>query len=77
MINDLIKLSKPNKSKKIIFVWPEGIIPNTSQDDLKEYSWLFEKKFNKNHIFLIGINKKEEKKELQNIIIRFLYMIIR
>ena len=60
VINELIKISEPNKSKKIIFVWPEGIVPSISQDDLIEYSWLFDKKFNKNHIFLIGINKEED-----------------
>jgi len=60
VINELIKISEPNKSKKIIFVWPEGIVPNISQDDLIEFNWLFDKKFNKNHIFLIGINKEEE-----------------
>ena len=32
VINELISISSPNKEKKIFFVWPEGIIPNTYQD---------------------------------------------
>ncbi len=56
VIEELIKISDPNKSDKTIFVWPEGILPEISQKELKEYYWLFEKKFNKNHLFIIGIN---------------------
>ena len=45
VIRDLIKISEPNKSEKIIFVWPEGILPNISQKELIEYNWLFKEKF--------------------------------
>ena len=57
IIQDLIDLSNPNLKEKTIFVWPEGILPDISQDELIDYSWLFKKKFNKNHLFIIGINK--------------------
>ncbi len=59
-IEELIEISSPKKSEKIIFIWPEGIIPGISQDQLKEYKWLFENKFNKNHLLAIGINSKED-----------------
>ncbi len=59
-IEELIEISSPKKSEKIIFVWPEGIIPGVSQDQLKEYKWLFENKFNENHLIVIGINSKED-----------------
>ena len=58
IIKDLIKLSSPNSSEKIIFIWPEGIFPNISQKELKEFRSLFDQSFNKNHFFVIGINKK-------------------
>ena len=45
-IEELIEISSPKKNEKIIFIWPEGIIPGISQDQLKEYKWLFENKFN-------------------------------
>ena len=65
VINDLIKISSPQSDEKTIFIWPEGILPNISKDQLKEYKFLFEKDFNKNHILSIGIN--EIKKEGQTI----------
>ena len=47
VINDLIKISSPQSDEKTIFIWPEGILPNISKDQLKEYKFLFEKDFNK------------------------------
>ena len=58
-IKELIQISSPKKNEKTIFIWPEGIIPGISQDQLKEYQWLFEDKFNENHLIVIGINIKE------------------
>ena len=57
-IEDLIELSKPDKNEKIMFIWPEGILPGISQDKLVDYKWLFEKNFNENHLLVIGINSK-------------------
>ena len=54
-----MKLVLLKKNEKIIFIWPEGIIPGISQDQLKEYRWLFENKFNENHLLVIGIDSKE------------------
>ncbi len=59
-IEELIEISSTKKNEKIIFIWPEGIIPGISQDQLKEYKWLFENKFNENHLLAIGINSKED-----------------
>ena len=61
VINDLIKISSPQKNEKTIFIWPEGILPDISKNQLKEYKFLFENEFNENHILSIGINdiKKE------------------
>ena len=61
VINDLIKISSPQKNEKAIFIWPEGILPDISKNQLKEYKFLFENEFNENHILSIGINdiKKE------------------
>ena len=61
IIKDLIKISKPDKNEKTIFVWPEGIISNINEGDLSEYKWLFEEKFNQNHLFIMGITNKYEK----------------
>ena len=63
VINDLIKISSPQNNEKTIFIWPEGILPDISKNQLREYKFLFENEFNENHILAIGINeiKKEGK----------------
>ena len=66
-IEELIKISSPIKSEKTIFIWPEGIIPGISQSQLKEYKWLFENKFNENHLLVIGINSKDD----ENVTIKY------
>ena len=56
IIKDLIQISNPNADKKTIFIWPEGIFPDISKDELIEYSSLFEESFNRNHLLVLGIN---------------------
>ncbi len=58
VIEELIKISDPNLDEKTIFIWPEGILPNVSQEELVEYKWLFENRFSQNHLLALGINKK-------------------
>ncbi|MDC3016508.1 apolipoprotein N-acyltransferase [Candidatus Pelagibacter sp.] len=59
VINELIEISEPNLDIKTIFLWPEGIIPNINQAEVKEFRFLFNEKFNKNHLLVIGINSYE------------------
>ena len=63
VIRDLIKISEPNNSEKIMFVWPEGILPDISQKELIEYNWLFNESFGKNHLLAIGINSRKSENE--------------
>ena len=56
VIEDLIEISKPDLDKKMILVWPEGILPDITQKELVEYKWIFEEHFNKNHLLITGIN---------------------
>ena len=60
VIEDLIKISNPNINENIVFVWPEGILPNISQEELIEYDWLFNKNFNENHLLIIGVNSQTD-----------------
>ena len=53
-IEDLINISSPNKKEKIIFIWPEGILPGISQDQIQSYDYLFNESFNKNHLLILG-----------------------
>ena len=59
VIEELIQLSEPNLNNQTFFIWPEGIIPNINQSELKDYKFLFKNKFNKNHLLGIGINSHE------------------
>ena len=59
VISDLISLSSPVSNKKIFFVWPEGIIPNTYQNEMSVYTDIFNQSFSENHIIGLGITKKE------------------
>ena len=63
VINDLVELSQPQSDQKTqkIFLWPEGIIPNINQAELKQFEFLFNEKFNKNHLLAIGITSYEKK----------------
>ena len=58
VINELINLSFPNPEKKIFFLWPEGIIPDTYQDQMILYRDLFKDNFNKNHLIGLGITSR-------------------
>ena len=62
IINELIEISQPNLETKTIFLWPEGIIPNVNQSEIKKFEYLFNKKFSNNHLLVIGINSYKKKK---------------
>ena len=66
VIKDLIEISDPRKEEKTIFVWPEGILPDISQKDLVKYNWLFNERFNDNHLLVIGINSQFNDQEVIN-----------
>jgi len=55
-IKRLIKISDPEKNKKTLFVWPEGIFYQSYLEDIKKYQNLFKDKFSKNHLIILGIN---------------------
>ncbi len=61
VINELIELSEPDLNTKTLFLWPEGIIPNINKSELREFRFLFDNRFNKNHLLGIGINSFEDK----------------
>ena len=41
VIQDLIKISNPDPQKKTIFLWPEGILPDITNEELIRYRSLF------------------------------------
>ena len=65
-LKQLIKFSKPDKNKKTLFIWPEGIFYESYLEDIKKYQDLFEGKFSKNHLIILGINHFVFSKEGSN-----------
>ncbi len=55
IISKLISLSKPNKGQPTIFLWPEGIIPDSNLRDIKTYKYLFKETFDDDDIIIMGI----------------------
>ncbi len=56
IVNQLIKLSKPNKNLSTVFIWPEGIFTSSFLEDIKKYKDLFEKNFQNDDLIILGIN---------------------
>jgi len=52
----LIQISDPEKNKKTLFIWPEGIFYESNLQNIVLYKNLFINKFSENHLILLGIN---------------------
>ena len=61
IINELIALSAPEKKKPTIFLWPEGIIPDSHLKDMKFYKNLFSDSFGEDDLIIMGLNSVENK----------------
>ena len=59
IINELITLSDPPKKIPTIFLWPEGIIPESYLRDMNIYKDLFLNSFGANDIIIMGLNSIE------------------
>ena len=55
-LNRLIKISNPEKSKKTLFIWPEGIFYESNLQNIKKYKSLFKDNFSEKHLIILGIN---------------------
>ncbi len=55
----LIRYSEPNKQKKTIFIWPEGVFLNNDFIKRNEIKNLFSQNFSDNHLIIFGANTKK------------------
>ncbi len=62
----MINYSAPNKDKKTIFIWPEGVFAGRNIDDLKNFNKFFKTNFSKNHLIIFGVNSKDKNNEVYN-----------
>jgi apolipoprotein N-acyltransferase len=63
IINELINLSPSTKIKPTIFLWPEGIIPDSYLGDMSIYKDLFLNNFGNDDLIVVGINSKKKKND--------------
>ena len=59
IINELIELSDPKKREPTIFLWPEGIIPDSYLRDMNIYKNLFRNSFGEHDLIIMGLNSIE------------------
>jgi apolipoprotein N-acyltransferase len=61
IIQELITLSSPEKKEPTIFLWPEGIIPDSYLRDMDIYKELFLNSFGKDDLIIMGLNSIKAK----------------
>jgi apolipoprotein N-acyltransferase len=61
IINELIELSAPTKTEPTIYLWPEGIIPDSYLSDMGVYKKLFRNSFGEDDLIIMGLNSVEKK----------------
>jgi apolipoprotein N-acyltransferase len=63
IINELIELSDPTKIEPTVFLWPEGIIPDSYLRDMNIYKSLFLNSFGEDDLIIMGLNSIEKKND--------------
>ena len=63
IIKELIDLSSPTKTEPTIFLWPEGIIPDSYLSEMNIYKDIFLNNFGKNDLIILGLNSIEKKND--------------
>ena len=63
IINELIELSAPTKTEPTIFLWPEGVIPDSYLRDMSIYKNLFSNNFGEHDLIIMGLNSIETKND--------------
>ena len=63
IIKELINLSSPTKTEPTIFLWPEGIIPDSYLSEMNIYKDIFLNNFGKNDLIILGLNSIEKKND--------------
>ena len=63
IINELIELSASKKKEPTIFLWPEGIIPDSNLRNIDIYKDLFINNFGDDDLIIMGLNSIEIKND--------------
>jgi len=63
IINELIDLSSPKKKEPTIFLWPEGIIPDSYTKNINIYKNLFLDNFGEDDLIIMGLSSIENRSD--------------
>ena len=58
-LKKIIRYSEPDKNKKTLFIWPEGVFSGYSYDEILSFKEIFKKNFSEKHSIITGVNKLE------------------
>ena len=56
----LVRYSDPDKNKKTIFIWPEGVFSGYSYREILPFKELISNNFSKKHLIIFGTNKFDQ-----------------
>ena len=68
-IYEIIKISLPETNIKTLFILPEGILSGIYLEDLDNYKNIFFKNFSENHKIILGINRTENFKIFNSLVL--------
>ena len=57
---ELIRISDPDKTKKTLFIWPEGVFSGYSYKEILVFNDLISQNFSKKHNIIFGINRLDQ-----------------
>ncbi len=57
----MVRYSDPDKEKKTLFIWPEGVFSGYSFNEIQIFKEMIINNFSKNHLILFGVNKLDKK----------------
>ncbi len=63
LADKIIRYSNPEKEKKTIFIWPEGVFAGFYFSEIQILKKKIEKNFSKNHLIIFGVNTKNDTKD--------------
>ena len=59
-INEIVTLTNSDENKPSIYIFPEGIFPDTNLDDLIMFKKIIKKNFGKKDVLIIGLNTNNQ-----------------
>ncbi len=68
-IYEIIKISRPETNIKTLFILPEGILSGIYLEDLNAFKKIFFKNFSENHKIILGINRTENFKIFNSLVL--------